>query len=116
LIKEEIEWFKSKGVILKIMNMPTTLIQIDGQEWVIEMINNIILEVLSTLAQQEHEDIVRRTKEGLEATRSRGTKLGKDAIDMGLVNKCHELVSNGISVSEACRTVGIGRTTYYKYI
>lgn len=49
----EFNYFKEKGVILRILNMPTTLIELDGQQWVIEMINNIILEVLSSVAEQE---------------------------------------------------------------
>ena len=32
--------------------MPTTMIDLEGQEWIIEMVNNIIIEVLSSVAEQ----------------------------------------------------------------
>jgi len=32
--------------------MPTTMINLEGQEWIIEMVNNIIIEVLSSVAEQ----------------------------------------------------------------
>lgn len=95
--------------------MPTTLIEIDGQEWVMEMINNIILEVLATLAEQEHENIVNRTREGLNATKKRGTKLGRKCIENEKIQEVKDLMNNGLSVSGACRKAGISRAVYYKY-
>lgn len=76
----------------------------------------LLITLLSAINQFERDITSQRTKEALESKRRRGVKIGKDAIDMELVNKCHDLVADGISVSEACRMVGIGRTTYYKYI
>ena len=36
------------------MNLP------EGQEWVFEMVNNILIEVLGTIAEQERETIKKR--------------------------------------------------------
>ncbi|MCB5666651.1 recombinase family protein, partial [Mediterraneibacter gnavus] len=69
--------FKEKGVILRILNMPTTLIELDGQQWVIEMINNIILEVLSSVAEQERITTLERQREGIESAKKRGVKFGR---------------------------------------
>ena len=74
----EFNYFKEKGVILRILNMPTTLIELDGQQWVIEMINNIILEVLSSVAEQERITTLERQREGIESAKKRGVKFGKD--------------------------------------
>ena len=58
LIKEELEWFKEKGVIVRVMDVPTTLMEFpDGQSWVLEMVNNILIEVLGTIAEQEWKKI-----------------------------------------------------------
>ena len=44
-IKEELAWFKENGVIVRILDVPTTLIEYpDGQEWVMDMVNNILIE------------------------------------------------------------------------
>ena len=53
LIKEELKWFKDHGIIVRILDVPTTLIDFIGQEWVFEMVNNILIEVLGYLAEQE---------------------------------------------------------------
>jgi len=111
----EFNYFKEKGVILRILNMPTTLIELDGQQWVIEMINNIILEVLSSVAEQERITTLERQREGIESAKKRGVKFGhpdvKDKVD-----KVITLVNNGSNVTNACHEVGIGKRTYYNYI
>ena len=114
LVKSEWQWFKDNGVVLRVLNMPTTLIQIDGQEWVVDMINNIILEVLGALAEQERLELIERTKQGLEATKKRGTVLGRPKVEDCKVLEVCSLVDNGMSVKRACESVGIGKSTYYK--
>lgn len=53
-IKKELEYFKEHGIRLKVIDLPTTMIDFtDGQEWVLEMVNNILIEVLGTIAEQE---------------------------------------------------------------
>ena len=65
-IKNELQYFKEHKIRLMILDLPTTMVQVPkGQEWIIEMINNILLEVLSSLAEQEREIIRKRQKEGL---------------------------------------------------
>ena len=46
LLKKELDYFKNKGIRVKFLNVPTTLMDIpEGSEWVLDMINNIIIEV-----------------------------------------------------------------------
>ena len=112
LIKDEIRFFQEKGVIIRILNMPTTMIELDGQEWIIEMINNIILEVLSSLAQQEHDMMVERTVEGLKAARKRGKSIGRPTVS---IEEVDNLVRQGVSITEACKQCNVSRATYYKH-
>ena len=114
-IVNEFNYFKNKGVILKILNMPTTLIELDGQEWVIDMINNIILEVLSSIAEQERITILERQREGIDSAKERGVKFGRPKVS-DKVDKAKEMVKNGYKVTEACKLAGIGKRTYYNYL
>ena len=66
-IKNQIAWFKSAGVTLRILDVPTTLIDFQGQEWLRDMVNNILIEVLGAVAEQEREKTLRRQREGIEA-------------------------------------------------
>src|SRR5674536_259696 len=60
-IKNELEFYKIEGVRVKILDIPTTMMDIQvGQEWLIDMINNLLLEVLSTMAEHERISIKER--------------------------------------------------------
>ena len=52
----------------------------EGQEWVFEMVNNILIEVLGTIAEQERETIRTRQAEGIDAAKQNGKKLGRPAL------------------------------------
>ncbi|HBV83309.1 MAG TPA: resolvase [Lachnospiraceae bacterium] len=66
--KKELQYFSKIGVRVKILDLPTTMTDIaEGQEWIIDMINNILIEVLSSIAENERITIRSRQKEGLDA-------------------------------------------------
>ena len=53
-IETELRWFREQRIRLKILDLPTTMADFPaGQEWVADMVNNIIIEVLGTMAAQE---------------------------------------------------------------
>ena len=81
-IKNELQWFQKKKVRLKILDLPTSLIEVpDGQQWIIDMIQNILIEVLSSIAEQERITIRKRQKEGIEAAKAKGKHLGRPKIN-----------------------------------
>lgn len=119
LIKEELEWFKEKGVIVRVMDVPTTLMEFpEGQNWVLEMVNNILIEVLGTIAEQEWKKIKKRREEGIAAmpvdedgykvSSKTGRRFGREGMEIDLT------LHAGESVSKACERLGISRTTYYR--
>ena len=66
--KKELQYFSSIGVRVKILDLPTTMASIpDGQDWVLDMINNILIEVLASIAENERRTIRERQAEGLAA-------------------------------------------------
>lgn len=76
-MKQELQWFKDHGIRLKVIDLPTTMIQFDaGQEWIQDMVNNILIEVLSSIAQEERNTIRKRQREGIEAARRAGVRFG----------------------------------------
>lgn len=77
-IKQELQWFREHGIKLQVIDLPTTMIQIsEGQEWIRDMINNILIEVLSSIAEEERHTIRQRQKEGIDAAKARGLKFGR---------------------------------------
>ena len=120
LIKKELEWFKDQGVIARILNIPTTLINYEGQEWLLEMVNNILIEVWSSVADQEWEKTKQRREEGIAAmpTDENGRKISsKTGKGFGREPKALDLtLQEGESVAAACKRLGINRSTYYRRI
>lgn len=77
-MKQEIMWFKEHGVQLQVIDLPTTMIQLgEGQEWIRDMVNNILVEVLSSIAEEERRTIRQRQQEGIAAARAKGKKFGR---------------------------------------
>lgn len=66
--KKELQYFSDLGVRVKILDLPSTMADIsEGQEWIIEMINNILIEVLTSISENERMTIRSRQAEGLAA-------------------------------------------------
>ena len=77
-IRQELEYYRQKKIRVMILDMPTTLTEVpDGQEWIIDMINNILIEVLSSIAEQERVRTLERQVQGIEAAKQKGKHLGR---------------------------------------
>jgi len=125
-IKEELAWFKEHGVIVRILNVPTTLIEYpEGQEWVMEMVNNILIEVLGAFAEQERENIRKRQAEGIAAmpVDENGRKISKKTgRGFGRTEKRPENFEDilrrqkagELTLKEALAEAGVGRTRWYE--
>ena len=125
-IKAEIQWFKESGIIPRIYDVPTTLIDFKGQDWIADMLNNVLIEVLGAIAEQERQKIVRRRREGVAAmpvvngkkvSAKTGRGFGRPekevAIDeIEILRKKQK--SGQMTVTEICRELGISRTTWYE--
>lgn len=117
--KKELEWFKQHGVIVRILDVPTTLLDFKEQTWVSEMINNILIEVLGTIAEQERNKIRQRQAEGIAAMPVvNGKKISsKTGRPTGRPPKSIEYVlKDGETVTGACARLGISRTQWYRAI
>lgn len=118
-IKNELQYFKEHGIRLKVLDLPTTMIGYPaGQEWVLDMVNNILIEVLSSIAQQERLTIRQRQQEGIAAAKAKGKHLGRP----GLVvpENWQEVYSawksGAITAKTAMEQTELKRTSFYKLV
>ncbi len=66
--KGELQYFKDNGIRVKILDMPTTMMDFPEENaWVSDMVTNILIEVLASIAQNERETIRKRQREGIDA-------------------------------------------------
>lgn len=64
--KAELQYFKDHGIRVKVIDIPSTMVEVEsGQEWIIDMVNNILIEVLTSIAENERQTIKQRQAEGL---------------------------------------------------
>ena len=118
-IHNELQWFKDNSIRLKVIDLPTTMMDLpSGQEWVFEMVNNILIEVLGTIAEQERLTIRQRQREGIAAAQAKGKHLGRPATV--LPDNWDEVIalwrSGQISAKEAMRRTGVKRTHFYAQV
>ena len=125
--KDEIKWFKENGITLRILELPTTLIDFNGQEWIADMINNMLIEVLTSIAEQEVKKIDKRRAEGIAAmpivngkkvSTKTGRTYGRQPVAIGddfkkFVKKQKD---GSMTVGECCKALGISRATWYNRI
>jgi len=118
-IKNELQYFKDNNIRLKVIDLPTTMMDLpEGQEWVFEMVNNILIEVLGTIAQQERETIHQRQAEGIRAAKEKGKKLGRPALTFpDNWNEVYTSWKNGeITAKIAMEKTNTKRTSFYKLV
>ena len=123
-ILQELKFYKDKGVIVRILNLPTTLMDFSiygdnkMQKALMDMVNNILIEVLATMAETEREEIRKRQKEGINAAKKRGIRFGR------IIKKFpdswesdYRRWKNGeVTAVSLYRKYGMGRSTFYRKV
>ena len=118
-IKNELQYFKDHDIRLKVLDLPTTMIDYPaGQEWVLDMVNNILIEVLSSIAQQERLTIHQRQQEGIVAAKAKGEHLGRPGlvIPENWMEVYSAWKSGAITAKTAMEQTGLKRTSFYKLV
>lgn len=114
--KAELKWFKDNHIIFRCEDLPTTMMELPQElDWVNDMMNNIILEVYTSIAEHERVKIRQRQREGIEAMKARGDwdKYGRPKMELPEFMAVYTLWESGeISKSEAARRLGVSRATF----
>ncbi len=118
-LKKELAWFKDNEITVRILDLPTTLIEVpEGQEWIREMITNILLEVLSSMAEQERLTIRKRQAEGIAAAKAKGKRLGRPKLKMPDAFPMYysEWKAGRITARQAMRALDVCSSSFYKLV
>lgn len=118
-ILSEVRWFREKEIDLKILDLPTTMVDFPPEQaWIKEMINNILMEVLGSISEQERLTIRKRQREGIDAAKKRGQHMGRPAILKP--DNYEEVITqwkNGkITAVSAMKMLGVKRNTFYRWV
>ena len=118
-IIQELQYFKSHHIKVQVIDLPTTMIDLpDGQQWVFDMINNILIEVLSSIAEQERLTIKQRQAEGIAVAKEKGVHLGRPGIvyPPNWNEVYQQWEDKQITAVAAMQHLGLKRSTLYKLV
>ncbi|MBD5143896.1 MAG: recombinase family protein [Ruminococcus sp.] len=116
-IKHELEYFKEKGIHVKILDIPTTLTDFPSEQmWIMDMINAILIEVLGSISENERNKIRTRQREGIDAAKKKNIKFGRPAIARpeNWDSICAKVEAKELTVSQAIKILNISRSSYYR--
>lgn len=123
-IKEELEYYRKNDIIVRFLDIPTTLMQFETfgemQKSIMEMVNTILIEVLSTQAEAEYKKIKQRQVEGIEIAKKNDKYKNCGRPKIKLVNNFDLLYENykdkKITGVDFAKMLGIAKSTLYKKI
>ena len=106
------------NVDILVIDMPLLDTRADGKSLVGKFISDIVLQILSFVAENERENIKKRQAEGIRIAKEKGKHLGRPKIPMPsnfpqIVNKYKQ---KEITLAEALRSLNINRSTFYKWL
>lgn len=118
-MKQELQWFKENGIVLKVLDLPTSLLEVpEGQQWIMELIQTILIEVISSMAEQERLTIRKRQREGIDAAKASGKHLGRTKINQP--ERFPEVYASWkagqITARQAMAMLQLKRTSFYRIV
>lgn len=119
-IKKELQWYKDHGIYIRILELPSTLVDIDSNnKWVMDMVTNILIEVYATMAQQELEKRAKRQTEGIIEAQKKEIKFGRQPIQLNeseFMTVYNSWKAAEINARQAMNILGIKPNTFYRRV
>ena len=109
---------KIKEADIFVIDMPLLDTRSKGTNLVGKFISDIVLQVLSFVAQNERETMRIRQAEGIKTAKARGVKFGRPRIilptNYGLIAR--KYLNKEITNKRACELLGMTRGTFFRYL
>ena len=107
---------KEKGIDIVVIDMPLLDTRIEGKNLVGKFIADVVLQVLSFVAENERETMKQRQAEGIRMAKLRGVKFGRPAISTPknfdeIVNL---FLNKEVTSKQAIEMSGLSRGTFYR--
>lgn len=108
---------KEKGLKLVVADLPTTHVLLNTDDTItssiLNLVNNLLIDLLATMARLDNEKRIERIKQGLERSgyKPTGKKANTDKHD-----RIRELNNKGLTKEEIAKAVGCGVATVYRVL
>lgn len=109
---------KNIGADIKVLDMPLLDTRIEGKNLVGKFISDIVLQVLSFVAENERTNIKERQAEGIRIAKEKGIKFGRPrtVIPPNTNNILKQYIEHEISNTKAASIIGVSRGTFFKLV
>lgn len=109
---------KSIGADIKVIDMPLLDTRTPGKNLVGKFVSDIVLQVLSFVAENERVNIKQRQAEGIRIAKEKGVKFGRPRAS--IPNNSNEILdkylNHLLSNTKATKLLGISRGTFFRLV
>lgn len=106
------------GADIKVLDMPLLDTRIEGKNLVGKFISDIVLQVLSFVAENERTNIRQRQAEGIRIAKEKGVKFGRPKVILppNTNDILDKYINKEITNIEAARLIGVSRGTFFRIV
>lgn len=115
------EWARITKIIgadIKVLDMPLLDTRIEGKNLVGKFISDIVLQVLSFVAENERINIKQRQAEGIRIAKEKGVKFGrpKTILPPNTINILDKYINKELTNILAAKLIGVSRGTFFRLV
>ena len=109
---------KTIGADIKVLDMPLLDTRIEGKNLVGKFISDIVLQVLSFVAENERINIKQRQAEGIRIAKEKGVKFGrpKATLPPNTTKILDKYINRKLTNIEATKLIGVSRGTFFRLV
>ena len=106
---------KVKEIDIVVIDMPLLDTQI-GKDFTGTLISDLVLQILSYVAENEYRNIKQRQREGIMAAKANGVKFGRPRIEVNerFYTAAGRWIRGEATIDEAAREAGLSSSTFYR--
>lgn len=115
------EWYRITKTInadIKVLDMPLLDTRADNKNLVGKFISDIVLQVLSFVAENERNNIKERQREGIRVAKEKGVKFGRPKVSVpSNTNKIiSKYINHELTNTKAAKLINVSRGTFFRLV
>ena len=116
-IKEEWQDFKKRNIHVRVLDMPLLNTE-NKDDLTANLINDVVLELLSYVAESERKNTKQRQKEVIKAAKDKGVKFGRPSVELpdNWNSVIKDWKAGKITAKQAMELTNTKRTSFYKLV
>lgn len=109
---------KTIGADIKVLDMPLLDTRIEGKNLVGKSISDIVLQVLSFVAENERINIKQRQAEGIRIAKEKGVKFGRPKVILppNTNDILDKYINRELTNTVAAQLIGVSRGTFFRLV